>query len=75
MTLREVFIVLAGFNWRRAERYKIAGWAAWHNAAMQRAKKMPKLEEVIGREKAKRKTQSQAEQIAMARNITAAFGI
>jgi hypothetical protein len=74
MTLREVFIVLKGFNWQRTEQYKLFGWAAWHNAAMQRATKMPKLEEVIGKRKSTPKIQSPEQQKMMARNITAAFG-
>jgi len=73
MTLREVWLVLDGFNWQRQEGYKLLAWQAWHIVAFKKAKKFPSLKQVLGFD-SKRKTQTVEEQIIMAKLITQAMG-
>ena len=57
---------------RRLEReHNDRAWLAWNSAALQRAKRMPKLQALMIKRR-RRRAQSWQEQLAIARMITAA---
>ncbi len=51
MTPREVAQAMSAFAWRQRERQRELAWLAWHVAALMRVKKLPRLDELIPRER------------------------
>jgi hypothetical protein len=47
LTLREISIILDGSIARRRREQNDLAWLAWHVAAFQRVKKMPKLKDIL----------------------------
>ena len=51
LTYREIGVILGGVSLRLQREHNERAWAAWHIAAMSRAKKMPKLKELLQEDK------------------------
>lgn len=66
-------VILEGAYDRRRHEHDERAWLAWHVEALSRQKKMPALENFISA-KMKRRSQTVAEQIAIAQRWTAAVG-
>lgn len=66
LTPRELSVHLAGAQLRQEREHNTAAWAAWHVAALQRTKKLPKLKTMLVAERKVRTRQTWQEQYAMA---------
>lgn len=67
LTYREISAILDGAAKRLRREHDERTWLAWHIAALQRAKKLPKLETMMSRKSSRKNRQSVDEQIAVAR--------
>jgi len=67
-TPREVLAFLEGVQLRLEREHQARAWLAWHIAALPRAKRLPKLEDLLGkREQAVKRPKSSAEIEALVR--------
>jgi hypothetical protein len=67
LTLREVENILKGLVQRQTRYHNEIAWAAWHTAALQRSKKLPKLKSLmLTGDVAPKRRQTVEEQIAIA---------
>lgn len=74
MTPRLIEAVLDGAAARMRTEFNQTAWLAWHIEALARAKKLPKLKDLMSTEAPKpRRRQTVEEQIAIARQWTVAL--
>lgn len=74
MTPRELTALINGAVARAEASRDQAVWLAWHVASLSRAKRIPKLKQLLSRKKRKRQPQTWREQLAIAHLLNAAFG-
>lgn len=69
LTPKEIVEVIEANLWGKEQEYKLAGWLAWHIAALERQKKLPKLERIIGSNQKQKKPMTLDKQLSNWRTL------